>query len=316
MLSEKELREHFNMPLNEVAKKFGMCTTALKKLCRKYGVMQWPHRKLRSLEKKIASLRAEQRYTTDGHGTLDDEIRKLEQQREALITGNGEAMDDGGAWSPTAGEPDDEGVDAEQFISGSGYQTPTGADMKKMDARLLNGHASVLKDSAKPSLGRSGSASGKPLGPGGSSNGNDAHTKTLAEENASLRALSRALMTERQELMSKLSASSAEVSNLRNLCNQLQSQVMLLDRNRGGEDGGIDLNGFKTEAQDDYSNNGMHEENAHFNQHNGANEKLFPGRGGSATTVTQQVLGMEQGDSNDMNSLAWMAPDFELDDLL
>ena len=42
MLSEKELREHFNMPLNEVAKKYGMCTTALKKLCRKYGVMQVP----------------------------------------------------------------------------------------------------------------------------------------------------------------------------------------------------------------------------------------------------------------------------------
>lgn len=40
MLSEKELRDHFNMPLNEVAKKYGMCTTALKKLCRKYGVMQ------------------------------------------------------------------------------------------------------------------------------------------------------------------------------------------------------------------------------------------------------------------------------------
>jgi len=60
VLSERELREHFNMPLNEVAKKYGMCTTALKKLCRKYGVMQWPHRKLRSLEKKIASLRAEQ----------------------------------------------------------------------------------------------------------------------------------------------------------------------------------------------------------------------------------------------------------------
>ena len=39
MLSEKELRDHFNMPLNEVARKFGMCTTALKKLCRKYGVM-------------------------------------------------------------------------------------------------------------------------------------------------------------------------------------------------------------------------------------------------------------------------------------
>ncbi|KAJ1495002.1 RWP-RK domain-containing protein, partial [Baffinella frigidus] len=50
-------REHFNRPLNEVAKKYGMCTTALKKLCRRYGVMQWPHRRLRSLEKKIASLK-------------------------------------------------------------------------------------------------------------------------------------------------------------------------------------------------------------------------------------------------------------------
>ena len=29
-------------PLTEVAKKFGMCTTAFKKLCRKQGIMQWP----------------------------------------------------------------------------------------------------------------------------------------------------------------------------------------------------------------------------------------------------------------------------------
>ena len=108
--AERELREHFNMPLNEVAKKYGMCTTALKKLCRKYGVMQWPHRKLRSLEKKIASLRAEQRYTTDGQGHLDDEIRKLEAQREALISGSGEVGDEdhvGGGWSPTAMSPVD-----------------------------------------------------------------------------------------------------------------------------------------------------------------------------------------------------------------
>ncbi len=29
-----------------------------------------------------------------------------------------------------------------------------------------------------------------------------------------------------------------------------------------------------------------------------------------------QALGMDHGDGNDMNSLAWMAPDFELEDLL
>ena len=75
MLSEKELRDHFNMPLNEVAKKFGMCTTALKKLCRKYGVMQWPHRKLRSLEKKIASLRAEQVFQLQLFSSLNISIK-------------------------------------------------------------------------------------------------------------------------------------------------------------------------------------------------------------------------------------------------
>ena len=55
-LTDKALREHFHLPLSDVAKKFGMCTTAFKKLCRKQGVMQWPQRTLRSLEKKIVRL--------------------------------------------------------------------------------------------------------------------------------------------------------------------------------------------------------------------------------------------------------------------
>ena len=32
----------------EVAKKLGVCATALKKLCRKYGIARWPHRKLQA----------------------------------------------------------------------------------------------------------------------------------------------------------------------------------------------------------------------------------------------------------------------------
>ena len=48
VLSERELREHFNRPLNEVAKKYGMCTTALKKLCRRKAQLHPPpgHRSL------------------------------------------------------------------------------------------------------------------------------------------------------------------------------------------------------------------------------------------------------------------------------
>ena len=100
--SEQELREHFYMPLHEVAKKYGKSTAVLKKLCRKCGVMQWPHRKLRSLQKKIASLRVEQRFTSD-RGHLDAEIHKLEAQRQALICGTGEVGRDepvGSGWSP------------------------------------------------------------------------------------------------------------------------------------------------------------------------------------------------------------------------
>lgn len=69
---------------------------------------QWPHRKLRSLEKKIASLRAEQRYTTDGQGNLDDEIRKLEIQREMLVTGNDDGGDLGEGLSPDGDEDETE----------------------------------------------------------------------------------------------------------------------------------------------------------------------------------------------------------------
>lgn len=68
-VTDKALREHFHLPLAEVAKKFGMCTTAFKKLCRRQGIMNWPHRALRSIEKKIASLRAEAKFTNNQHSS-------------------------------------------------------------------------------------------------------------------------------------------------------------------------------------------------------------------------------------------------------
>mmetsp|Transcript_27406 Transcript_27406/g.72334 ORF Transcript_27406/g.72334 Transcript_27406/m.72334 type:complete len:397 (-) Transcript_27406:435-1625(-) len=86
-LTDKALREHFHLPLSDVAKKFGMCTTAFKKLCRKQGVMQWPQRTLRSLEKKIASLHAEQKFSND-QNHIEDQIRKLEAKRESILSGH------------------------------------------------------------------------------------------------------------------------------------------------------------------------------------------------------------------------------------
>ena len=49
LLSASKLRSHFNLPLNDAAKKLGVCATAIKKVCRKMGIKQWPHRKLKVL---------------------------------------------------------------------------------------------------------------------------------------------------------------------------------------------------------------------------------------------------------------------------
>ena len=35
------LRDNFHLPLHTVAKKFGMCTTAFKKLCRRFEIPKW-----------------------------------------------------------------------------------------------------------------------------------------------------------------------------------------------------------------------------------------------------------------------------------
>lgn len=109
-VTDKALRENFHLPLSEVAKKFNMCTTAFKKLCRKQGIMHWPHRALRSIEKKIASLRAEAKFTNDQY-SIDEQIGRLRHKRDTILSGIG---------LPTGG--DDE---VEESTSGTGSRCST-----------------------------------------------------------------------------------------------------------------------------------------------------------------------------------------------
>jgi len=94
-MTDKALRENFHLPLSEVAKRFNMCTTAFKKLCRKQGIMHWPHRALRSIEKKIASLRAEAKFTNDQY-SIEKQISELQHKRDTILSGIGlpTGMDD------------------------------------------------------------------------------------------------------------------------------------------------------------------------------------------------------------------------------
>uniref|UniRef100_M4BKA5 RWP-RK domain-containing protein n=1 Tax=Hyaloperonospora arabidopsidis (strain Emoy2) TaxID=559515 RepID=M4BKA5_HYAAE len=57
-ISIDELRVHFDRPIIDVAKDFGICITLMKKICRRNGIKRWPHRQIRSLSKSIASMEA------------------------------------------------------------------------------------------------------------------------------------------------------------------------------------------------------------------------------------------------------------------
>eukprot|EP00658_Telonema_sp_P-2_P025871 TRINITY_DN2042_c0_g1_i4.p1 TRINITY_DN2042_c0_g1~~TRINITY_DN2042_c0_g1_i4.p1 ORF type:complete len:278 (-),score=68.98 TRINITY_DN2042_c0_g1_i4:316-1149(-) len=51
------LKQHFDMRLCDVARKFGCCTTLMKQHCRKLGVDKWPYRTTKKAAKRRNSLR-------------------------------------------------------------------------------------------------------------------------------------------------------------------------------------------------------------------------------------------------------------------
>jgi hypothetical protein len=67
-----ELRRYFHLPLVEVAKQLGICTTLLKKVCRKLKIKKWPYRQIRSITKSVQSLEM---------ASLNDALEESERAR-------------------------------------------------------------------------------------------------------------------------------------------------------------------------------------------------------------------------------------------
>lgn len=55
-LKMDDLRQFFHLPIVEVAKELGMCTTLLKRICRANNIKKWPYRQIQSIAKSIQSL--------------------------------------------------------------------------------------------------------------------------------------------------------------------------------------------------------------------------------------------------------------------
>eukprot|EP00271_Cylindrocystis_brebissonii_P010124 TRINITY_DN26219_c0_g1_i1.p1 TRINITY_DN26219_c0_g1~~TRINITY_DN26219_c0_g1_i1.p1 ORF type:complete len:202 (-),score=45.45 TRINITY_DN26219_c0_g1_i1:50-655(-) len=84
-----DLAQHFHLPINLAAKELGICPTVLKKICRRNNMRRWPHRKIKSIERIIATL---EQTLAEGVRSGDDAIRaeivQLRREKEQLFAGN------------------------------------------------------------------------------------------------------------------------------------------------------------------------------------------------------------------------------------
>lgn len=81
VITERELRQQFHLPLHTAAQRFGICTTAFKKLCRRFKIAKWPHRQLRGIDKKIAALKAELNYATGDRESCSRSLSALQEAK-------------------------------------------------------------------------------------------------------------------------------------------------------------------------------------------------------------------------------------------
>ncbi|KAJ0397611.1 hypothetical protein P43SY_003495 [Pythium insidiosum] len=86
-LNIEELRAHFGKPIVDVAREFGICTTFLKKICRRCGIKRWPHRQIRSLNRTIEMLRQAEKNTTNVQEKIKyaAQIAEVEAKKRAVI---------------------------------------------------------------------------------------------------------------------------------------------------------------------------------------------------------------------------------------
>jgi hypothetical protein len=80
------LRECFHMPIAKVSKHLGVCTTLLKKICRKLNLKKWPHRQIRKIDNCVVSLKcAMQNANARDQELFLEQIEGLRNMRQAIL---------------------------------------------------------------------------------------------------------------------------------------------------------------------------------------------------------------------------------------
>lgn len=159
-LTLNELRPHFNKPMAVVAKELGVCITLMKKICRRNGLIRWPHRRIRSLVNRITSLQVIAGNSTGAEKKrFQSQIVALREELSAVIQNPNEksrkAQADAKARSPSAGllkKDADDGMDDDDDDDDDDM-----AGSRPSDDTISNGASST---STSPSGSRRNSANG------------------------------------------------------------------------------------------------------------------------------------------------------------
>eukprot|EP01128_Nolandella_sp_AFSM9_P006403 TRINITY_DN3285_c0_g1_i1.p1 TRINITY_DN3285_c0_g1~~TRINITY_DN3285_c0_g1_i1.p1 ORF type:complete len:324 (-),score=75.37 TRINITY_DN3285_c0_g1_i1:184-1056(-) len=88
-ITREELAAQFHLPISQAAKNVGVCTTVLKKVCRSYGILRWPQRKVSALNKRVAAYETELRYahSPERRALLADFIAETRQRLHSIMAG-------------------------------------------------------------------------------------------------------------------------------------------------------------------------------------------------------------------------------------
>ena len=82
------VREYFDLPMNVATQKLKIGSTALKKICRRYGITRWPYRRIKAIEKLIQQLEdtgatESSRYQVEGQA-IRERLEDLYAEKEKL----------------------------------------------------------------------------------------------------------------------------------------------------------------------------------------------------------------------------------------
>ncbi|KAJ0232599.1 RWP-RK domain protein [Hirschfeldia incana] len=87
-LTVKDMSELFELPIEQAARRLRICTTAVKKICRRGEVYRWPQRKLKSLREKVAAQKSVVSKSTDARvrAQAEEKMENFEKQIDAIYS--------------------------------------------------------------------------------------------------------------------------------------------------------------------------------------------------------------------------------------